>query len=187
VYYSGLLAWVGCHTDAYEQAKWFGDDALLKSDAHYGIRHGQGGAVRRLHAAARWRFGAPLATRARVGVGFLGEGRKALVALADNHYQATGELAARLGLGDEIRDSLRQSYERWDGKGAYGMKREEIALDDVISVDHAAAIQRTIPEAQLAVVPGTNHLLQFEKPDLVNRVILDFLAGKQAPKLFSDH
>ena len=26
VYYSGLLAWVGCHTDAYEQAKWFGDE-----------------------------------------------------------------------------------------------------------------------------------------------------------------
>src|SRR5262249_19376404 len=25
VYYAGLLAWVGCHTDAYEQAKWFGD------------------------------------------------------------------------------------------------------------------------------------------------------------------
>src|SRR5207302_8372452 len=35
VYYSGLLAWVGCHTDAYEQAKWLGDDTTLKSDAHY--------------------------------------------------------------------------------------------------------------------------------------------------------
>jgi hypothetical protein len=35
VYYSGLLAWVGCHTDAYEQAKWLGDDMRAKSDAHY--------------------------------------------------------------------------------------------------------------------------------------------------------
>jgi hypothetical protein len=25
-YYAGLLAWAGCRTDAYEQAKWFGDD-----------------------------------------------------------------------------------------------------------------------------------------------------------------
>jgi hypothetical protein len=33
VYYSSLLAWVGCHVDAYEQAKWFGDDLALKSDA----------------------------------------------------------------------------------------------------------------------------------------------------------
>src|ERR687885_1603696 len=34
VYYSGLLAWVGCHTDAYEQAKWFGDDIALKADGY---------------------------------------------------------------------------------------------------------------------------------------------------------
>jgi pimeloyl-ACP methyl ester carboxylesterase len=58
--------------------------------------------------------------------------------------------------------------------------------DDMITVDHAAAIQRMIPDAQLAVVPGTDHLLHFEKPDLVNRMILDFLADKQAPKLFSE-
>src|SRR6266540_1260756 len=34
VYYSGLLAWVGCFTDAYEQAKWFGDDIALKADGY---------------------------------------------------------------------------------------------------------------------------------------------------------
>ena len=32
VYYSALVAWVGCHVDAYEQAKWFGDDTALKTD-----------------------------------------------------------------------------------------------------------------------------------------------------------
>ncbi|HEX6933343.1 MAG TPA: hypothetical protein VF162_14455, partial [Streptosporangiaceae bacterium] len=32
VYYSALVAWVGCHIDAYEQAKWFGDDTALKTD-----------------------------------------------------------------------------------------------------------------------------------------------------------
>ncbi len=26
VYYTALLVNVGCHTDAHEQAKWFGDD-----------------------------------------------------------------------------------------------------------------------------------------------------------------
>ena len=35
MYYVGLLAWVGCHVDAYEQAKWFGDDMALKADAHH--------------------------------------------------------------------------------------------------------------------------------------------------------
>ena len=32
MYYVGLIAWVGCHIDAYEQAKWFGDDMALKAD-----------------------------------------------------------------------------------------------------------------------------------------------------------
>ena len=104
VYYSGLLAWVGCHTDAYEQAKWFGDDALLKSDAHYRYDLGKVGpsvAFMLKHVGGQ---GRPLTTRARVGVGFLGEGRKALMALADNHYQATDELTERLGHAWRWRD-----------------------------------------------------------------------------------
>ena len=31
VYYTALLVNVGCHTDAHEQAKWFGDDIALKA------------------------------------------------------------------------------------------------------------------------------------------------------------
>src|SRR6201992_1492630 len=31
VYYTALLINVGCHADAHEQAKWFGDDITLKS------------------------------------------------------------------------------------------------------------------------------------------------------------
>src|SRR3954447_24041618 len=34
VYYTALLVNVGCHTDAHEQAKWFGDDIALKSDKY---------------------------------------------------------------------------------------------------------------------------------------------------------
>src|ERR1700732_3642686 len=33
MYYAGLLAWVGCHVDSYEQARWFGDDTVFKADA----------------------------------------------------------------------------------------------------------------------------------------------------------
>ena len=35
VYYASMLAWLGCHIDAYEQAKWFGDDQAFKHDAAY--------------------------------------------------------------------------------------------------------------------------------------------------------
>jgi HD-GYP domain-containing protein (c-di-GMP phosphodiesterase class II) len=128
VFYSGLLAWVGCHTDAYEQAKWFGDDALLKSDAHYRYDMGKVGPtisfmVRRVGGAER-----PLLARARVGAAFPGGGLRAMKSLAENHYRATDELVERLGLGEDVRESLRQTYERWDGKGPYGLKGEEIGV-----------------------------------------------------------
>jgi hypothetical protein len=32
VYYVALLAWVGCHADSYEQARWFGDDIVARRD-----------------------------------------------------------------------------------------------------------------------------------------------------------
>src|SRR6478735_8957447 len=41
VYYTALLVNVGCHSDAHEQAKWFGDDIALKSgkyEEHRGVR-----------------------------------------------------------------------------------------------------------------------------------------------------
>src|SRR5213078_5224792 len=34
VYYTALLVNVGCHADAHEQAKWFGDDIAMKSDKY---------------------------------------------------------------------------------------------------------------------------------------------------------
>ena len=55
--------------------------------------------------------------------------------------------------------------------------------DDVLTVEHAATMMATLPDAQLAVVPGTDHALLFEKPDLVSRLFLDFLADEQPPKL----
>src|SRR5499433_3642751 len=98
VYYSGLLAWVGCHTDAYEQAKWLGDDTLLKSDAHYAYDFGKPVPAATFLLKHLGGAGRPLLQRARTGLAFLGDGRRALAALAENHYMATDELAARLGL-----------------------------------------------------------------------------------------
>ena len=44
-------------------------------------------------------------------------------------------------------------------------------------------MRRALPDAQLAVVPGTSHALPMEKPELVNRLILDFLAPEQVTRL----
>lgn len=46
---------------------------------------------------------------------------------------------------------------------------------DVPTIEHAAGMRRAIPDAQLAVVPGAGHGVLFEKPDLVNGLLLEFL------------
>ena len=123
LYYSGLLAWVGCFTDAYEQAKWFGDDIALKADG-FAMEGGEVG-----YFVGHLGFGRSLPERMRLAVAFLGEGRRAVVSMLENHYLATDALAARLGLGDDVRTSLKQTFERWDGKYApLGLKGEEILL-----------------------------------------------------------
>ena len=45
VYYTALLVNVGCHTDAHEQAKWFGDDIALKADKYEHELRGLAGAA----------------------------------------------------------------------------------------------------------------------------------------------
>src|SRR6185437_3862336 len=115
VYYTSLIAWVGCHVDAYEQAKWFGDDNALKAD----FRHVDLGSplARPLFMLRHLGAGRPAAERARLGVGFLGDGRRAAESMLDNHWIAADGLASRLGLSQQVRDSVEQTFERWDGKG----------------------------------------------------------------------
>ena len=90
--------------------------------------------------------GRGLVERARLGVGFVGDGRRAVSEMIENHWLATNELAARLGLGEKVRESLYQTFERWDGKGVPAeAKGEEILmparlvnLADVVEVYHRA-------------------------------------------------
>ena len=140
VYYAALLTWVGCHVDAYEQAKWFGDDLAFKSDFPLVDHPGTGFVLKHLGA------GRPFLDRARLGVTFLGDGRRDTDSILDNHRMAAEELAAQLGLGQDVRDSLGQAFERWDGKGTPGKARGEeisvasrlVSLADVVEVFHRA-------------------------------------------------
>jgi hypothetical protein len=73
VYYSGLLAWLGCHTDAYEQAKWFGDDLAVKADGFHRRRPRTG-----VDAEPSWSRRPPL-ERASLGIAFVGAVRRRAV------------------------------------------------------------------------------------------------------------
>ena len=53
------------------------------------------------------------------------------------------------------------------------------ADDDIVRLEHTLELYRAVPRSQLAVVPGTSHALIFEKPGLVNDLVLDFLEVKR--------
>src|SRR5438034_5912026 len=73
VYYTALLVNVGCHADAHEQGKWFGDDIALKS-----IKYEHEARSLRM-AAASMRFlgsGNPPLHRFRLGLEFAISGHR---------------------------------------------------------------------------------------------------------------
>jgi pimeloyl-ACP methyl ester carboxylesterase len=55
------------------------------------------------------------------------------------------------------------------------------ADDDLMTLAHAVALYDALPDAELAVVPGTSHFLTQEKPHLVNALVLDFLTKEPVP------
>jgi pimeloyl-ACP methyl ester carboxylesterase len=47
--------------------------------------------------------------------------------------------------------------------------------------DHTIALYEALPHGQLAVVPGTSHVLALEKPALVNQLLVEFLEETAEP------
>ena len=56
-----------------------------------------------------------------------------------------------------------------------------VADDDEVILEHALEMYRSLPVAELAVVPGTSHGLLVEKPDVCNQLISEFLARDPVP------
>src|SRR5919206_65193 len=113
-YYTALLIDVGCHTDAHEQAKWFGDDIALKSDKYEYDFHTLRAAV-----AGMRRIGAgnPPLHRFRVGLEFAISGHREVDEMIAHHAAIARMLGEQLELSDEVLDALVAAYEEWDGRG----------------------------------------------------------------------
>jgi HD-GYP domain-containing protein (c-di-GMP phosphodiesterase class II) len=131
IYYTALLIDVGCHTDAHEQSKWFGDDIALKStkyDHELGSLRGAAAAMRRLGA------GSPPMHRFRLGLEFAIGGHRDLDDMAAHHAAIAASLAEQLGLPDGVQEALSGAYEQWDGKGWPGdLKGSEVPLPARVS------------------------------------------------------
>ena len=113
-YYTGLLDGVYCHADAKEQAMWFGDDIGVKADTYAADKESLRGILIMLR---------------RLGAGDSGLGRMRRIAQfplrgwaevnewLNTHSALQAQFATRIGLPASVSNALRQSYERWDGKG----------------------------------------------------------------------
>ncbi len=114
VYYTALLLNVGCHSDAHEQAKWFGDDIELKGDkylAQRGIR-GALADLRRIGSGADRRL-----ERIQIGIEFAVSGYREVSDMVVNHAALARRLASDLGLPEDTLAAVGASYEQWDGRG----------------------------------------------------------------------
>jgi pimeloyl-ACP methyl ester carboxylesterase len=54
--------------------------------------------------------------------------------------------------------------------------------DDLITFAHTAELYESLPAGQLAVVPGTSHILPLERTDETARIILHFLEADLPPQ-----
>src|SRR5436190_12506694 len=114
VYYTALLVNVGCHTDAHEQAKWFGDDIALRAGKYdYEFRSVRGAlSTMRLIGA-----GNPVLQRFRIGLEFAISGHREVDDMINHHALMARKLAEQLGLSAQVLDALVCAYEQWDGRG----------------------------------------------------------------------
>jgi HD-GYP domain-containing protein (c-di-GMP phosphodiesterase class II) len=180
VYYTALLINVGCHSDAHEQAKWFGDDT-----AHTTTKYDRG---RRPAAAGARLFasGSPPLHRFRVGLEFAISGRRELSGMISRHAELAGSLAKQLDLPEHVSHAVGAAYEQWDGKGW----PEGLRGDDVPIAARIAQLAEYVEVAhRLGGVDAAQALVrkksggQFD-PDLVDLVRTDgdwLLAALDAP------
>ena len=142
VYYTSMVAWVGCHVDAYEQARWYGDDLAMKHDARLtDIAAPVAGAT---FLVTRLGADRPVVGRVRTGVGFLAGGWRDTAAMYENHWRAASSLVHDLALPDPVLAGVEHTFERWDGRGEPdGVHGEQVHvasrlvnLADVVEVFH---------------------------------------------------
>ena len=123
IYYTALLVNVGCHSDAHEQARWFGDDIALKATKFGPHEPFSAGEV--IDMVRRIGSGSPPLHRLRTGLEFAISGRRDVSDMMAQHAGLARELGAQLGLPEAVLKALAGSYERWDGRGWPGDLADE--------------------------------------------------------------
>jgi HD-GYP domain-containing protein (c-di-GMP phosphodiesterase class II) len=125
VYYTALLRFLGCTADAAETAVLAGGDDIAFNSVMGPMLLAQTGEAMRyfVRHLAEDRPAHRRAGRVLRALADPGAGNRSL----SQHCEVGSRLAARVGLGRAVCDSLAHAYERWDGKGyPAGLAAEEV-------------------------------------------------------------
>ncbi|HKE73823.1 MAG TPA: HD domain-containing phosphohydrolase [Acidimicrobiales bacterium] len=171
-YYVSLLAWVGCAVETSDLARLFGDETALYAGTYDVDMAGWEGAR---FFASHLGSGRPVLQRVGMVGAFVASAGRPVREVMRAHCLAAGDLAGRLGLGDEVVRPLRQAFERWDGRGTPGEARGE-ALAPAIRVvqlaDTVEALHRMRGLAAAVDAARARRGTRFD-PGLVDRFLAD--------------
>jgi HD-GYP domain-containing protein (c-di-GMP phosphodiesterase class II)/DNA-binding CsgD family transcriptional regulator len=126
-----ILTYVGCPVYGNEAAQLFGDDIDFRAGA---VEIDLAGFPAMVFMLRRACSGTSAFNRVRRAAGLMATGGRAMVEQMANHCSAAGELAMEIGLGEDVRAGIEQSYARWDGRGVPGnLAGDALALSARIS------------------------------------------------------
>ncbi|MGH9126993.1 MAG: HD domain-containing phosphohydrolase [Acidimicrobiales bacterium] len=172
VYDVNLLTYVGCPVYGNESALVFGDDIEFRARAEAVDRRGFSALRLMLSQAGA---GTSPVNRVRQAAHIMVTQGKEVIEQMANHCAAGGELANRLGLGDEVQAGVQQSYARWDGQGVpAGLAGDSLSLP--ARVAHVAEacefFQRTASVDEAVAMTQARRGTHFD-PAIVDAVVRD--------------
>ena len=165
-FFVSLLAWVGCIADSHELAHWFDDDRQIRADSYQVDRAGVPMLRFMLDHVAS---GQPPLQRLTMIGRFLTTGMRTAQASYLTHCQTTGDIARRLGIGDEVGPALAQAFERWDGRGIPGaLRRTQIdPAMRVVQLANDAEVYHRVGGVRAATAMARDRSAAAFDPDLV--------------------
>jgi HD-GYP domain-containing protein (c-di-GMP phosphodiesterase class II) len=118
VYHQALLRYIGCNADTHLLAAAWGDEIALRRDLQR-VDFGDRAEFVQVFVRAITRS-LPDASPAELAQAVergLAEAAQINIPILSGHCEVAQRIAERLGLPEDIRESLGQIYERWDGRG----------------------------------------------------------------------
>ena len=118
IYHQALLRFIGCNADTHLLAAHWGDEITLRRELHHIDMGNRAEFVELLVRALKRKFAdAPPGELEEAVKRGLAEGPQVNIPILSGHCEVAQRIAERIGLPEDIYESLGQIYERWDGNG----------------------------------------------------------------------